>query len=797
MPSIESVTAPGLAVALPESALDMVPLGVAKVSGHEAITYGNRKLLQITGLPDWRGRTLSDVFCEEDLITVRKVLKERFEQRLASEYRIDITRYDDGRKVPVSITSFPETNEHNDVVGTLALVRDLTVEMAQKQMYQLVEKESDGARLLDAIAESLRPWVPFDRISVIRLNEERTHLRTIYDQGEAPKTSFRWWRIPPAVKDLLNCSEILVIDDIPTWYDAPERRSMLDDPAVQEFLKLGLVSTLSMPVRQNGAQVASIVLYRKKGHPFSGAEQGVVNDLPLAEAVSVALRNEKESNLNFLLDLIKQILSAYGSVKTVAQMIVGKIAEHYEWDYVSIYQAYEHTGQCRMIAETATKDGVALPEEERTSFSINEGIIGHVFRTGQGVSIEDIGESKEFRDIYIPRAGIKTRSELCVPIGKEVRWVLNVEDEQSNAFAPQEKRDLEDIAASLSSLLQRTLDYQYRTAVVERANDAIILTDIEGLIREVNPATCSLLRAPEEMIVRHPIEAFFADPEDAQALLKCVAFPNHEALMQRPLPAATAAETQVKVLLSVATLPGDTGGKIFIASDMTQFKRMQQLELAQDVYREVTGQIKTPMSLAIAWLRRFAQGKKTDGEDMAHKVIQQLQKAELTLDRLLLVERGDGVEIRHEVLISVNDLVDSIMQDMPERERDVVTATTLAPDDAHLRADAYEMRYCLQTVLSYLLRLAAEDDRIELDATRDGDGVAFALRGRAADVESVSDIESECRAAQVRAEISLGKETLIKIAGRNRGTFAEIIAPGGQQVTFRFAFPVVATGVPS
>ena len=794
--------APGLAVALPESALNMVPLGIAKVDRAQRLTYANKRMLQMAGLPGWEGYTLADVFAEEDLARVREGLRSRFEERVASEYRVDLKREDNGKLVPVSITAFPETNEANEVVGTLALVRDLTIEMAQKEMYRLVEKESNSERLLDAIVASLRPLVPFDRVSVVRLNEERTHLRTIYDQfigREAPPATFRWWRIHPSVKDILNSRKSLVINDLPHWYREPSRQPMLDDPIVKDFLKLGFVSTMSLPVSQNDMQVASIVLYRyEKSGPFNDAELEIADELPLAEAVSVALRSDTESNLNFLIELIMQTSSAHRSVKTVAQAIVDRISEHYGWPYVSIYQVYEHRRQFRLIAERALKDGLQLPKEQDSTFSIDEGVIGHVYRTRKGVTIADITKSDAFRRTYVAREGIDTRSELCVPVGKDARWLLNVEDNQTDAFAPQERRDLESIAAGLGSLLQRTLDYQYRTAVVERANDAIILTDIDGAIREINPATCDLLDMTKERVVGRPIQDFFADAEQARVLLEGGDFPNHEALMQRGADAAGDAEQQVKVLLSVATLPEEAGGKIFVASDMTQLQRIRQLELAQDLYREVTGQIKTPMALAIAWLRRSAHGRPTEGhtgaDELTHKVIQQLQKAELTLDRLMLVERRDGDEIRHEVLLSVNDMLDSIVRDMPIREREVVIVTRLPHDDAYVRADAYELRYCLQTVLSYLLRLTAEDDLIEMNANRSNGRITFSVCGHATALEAVDDIDTECRTGQVRAELSLGKSTLTRLAERNHGEFAEIASGLSGHVTFVFSFPDARKG---
>jgi PAS domain S-box-containing protein len=369
-----------------------------------------------------------------------------------------------------------------------------------------------------------------------------------------------------------------------------------------------------------------------------------------------------------------------------------------------------------------------------------------------------------------------------VPIGEDGRWLLNVEDEHSDAFAPEEMRDLEAIAVGLRSLLKRTLEYHYRSAVVSHANDAMLLVDERGVVFEVNPAAASLLRVPRERIENHPVAAFFADPQEARALLRGDSFPNHEVLMRR----GSADGELVKVLLSVAKLPEETGGRIFVASDMTQIERVEQLELTQGLYREITGQVKTPMSLAISWLRRHAQRDRLGADDVSHKVIQQLQKAELTLDRMMLIERDDRHEIRHEVLIPMDDLVESVLREMPERERAIVDRTGEA-------ADAYELRYCLQTVLSYLLRWAAEVDRIGLDIRREDAEVVVVASGRTESLQA--GIAAECRSGQARAELSLGRTTLARLARRNRGRYIEAASPADRErASFGFAFPIVGAG---
>jgi PAS domain S-box-containing protein len=812
----EPAAEPTLSVAFPAHAVDMVPLGIVRTDRDGRFTYANRPMLQLAGLPGWQGLAVADLFAGPERERVMTELASRFEQRAASEYTAELTHVD-GRAVPVSITAFPEMDATGEVVGALALVRDLSVEHAQQRMYRLVQTETDSTSLLDAIARTLAPLLPFDRLQVISLNQDRTHLRTIYPCSGADAATprqYRWWRVPESVGHLVRSQETLVIDDLPRWYAAPERRALLAEPAVQAFLAEGFVSMMSLPVCQGDQQVASIVLSRRGGHRFLPAERRLADELPLTEAVSVALRNEKEGTLSFLLDLMKHISSAYDSVNDVAQGIVDRIAQHYGWDEVSLFQVFPQrgdAGEIHMIAQWARHEAL---RRERRVYPMDAGVIGHVVREGRSVLVGDLENDPVFGGIFVPHSHTRTRSELCVPVGKGCRWLLNVEDKLADAFAPEERRDLEAIAAGLGALLERTLDHHYRMAIFGHANDAILLVDERGSVFEINDAGASLLRLPRAAIEGRPIADFLDDPEDARDLLRGESFLNDELVMRRAAPTqgATALDERVKVLMSVAPLPPELGGKIFIASDMTQVERVAQLELGQAAYREITRQVKTPMSLAISWLRRHAERSALPAQDIARRAVAQLERAELTLDRIMLAEPGLGDEAHREMPLSVAELLACVRDELPVHEREVVRVDG-GDTPAWLRGDAFELRYCLQTVLTYLLRLAAESDVIAVRVARGAADVAIVLSGRGerrpgarstSGQDDDGDVAMAASAGQVRMEMALGLGTLERLVARNHGRFAMRAAlddatagapaseaPAESTLAFHFSFPTI------
>jgi len=767
---------------LPCSAMEQMPLGIARVDRDGHLTYGNRRLLDMARHATWQGLSVRDLFRGEALQAVLEGLDRRGNSE-GEVYEVEMTR-GDGSCVPISITAFPETDADAKVIGTLALVHDLTLERATEAMVKHLQNIAGTSALLDAIGQVLRPLVPFDLMQVLRLNKAGTHLRAIYPESDAGKRSYRWWHIPDGMRHLLDNREPLVLNDLPSWYVEQRRQGLPADPAIEQFLDEKYTATLSLPVFHDGKQVASVVLCRKGGAQFTTGEAELAERLPLSEAVSVAQRNDTQNNLQFLLDLIRDIAGAYDSVQNVAQKVVERIDEHYGWDYVSIHQVDQARHSIRLIAQCSKRPEL---RSERTILKIGEGIVGFVHRERTAVMVSDIESDERFKGVYVRHRKAVTRSELCVPIGSGATWLLNVEDEKTGAFCPEDQTSLATVATSLDALLRRTLEYNYRSAVVNSASDAILLVDDRNEVFESNDAASALLQRPKDQIVGHSVAEFLADKEHAAVVLDGDSFANHGTFMDRRVADGS---TRVQVLLSVARLPPETPGRVFIASDLSQFVRVDELALARELFREIAGQVKTPMSLAIAWLRRYSAQELPTAGDVPQKVLQQLQKADLTLDRMLLIERGTRDAPHFPTLLPVGEFVIRSLDELPAREREAVSLHSDAPM-AWVRADAFELRYCLQTVLTYLLRLAATASRIEV-RTWESDGRVMLEIGGRTDAVAAPQIDVQCRGSQAVAELELGRKTLAELAARNGGRYGERV--DGDQTMFSFSFPKARSG---
>jgi PAS domain S-box-containing protein len=769
-------------VDLPKLAMDHVPLGMITADLDGRLTYANAAMLRIAARTTWEGLNVRDLFQGEDLEKVLDGIKRRADME-GGEYPAYLTR-PDGSKVHISITAFPEGGGGHVVHGALGLVRDLTLDDAYEAMVKHLEGLEKGHDLLEAVAAVLKPLVPFEQFKVVRLNRDRTCLRTIYPSNDEDKRGYRWWQVPHGLRRMLDGHDIIRLGDVRRWYEDCKREGLAPDPAIEKFLAQGFTSTMSLPVFVSGRQVASIVLARKGGAAFTDEEEQVADSLPLAEAASVALRHETESDLNFLIELIHDIAAAYESVDSICKTVVDRIALHHRWDYVSIHQVDVRRGFIRLVAQYSER-----PEHESKleRLPLGKGLLGETHRTRRLVRVDDTEHQTYFKDVYVAQPAMPTRSEMCVPIGKDALWILNIEDLNTNAFCPEDENNLTKVANSLDALLRCTLEANYRAAVMDSAKDAILLVDNGGDVFETNGAAEELFGRPRAALVGLRVAELFEDGERTGVLQSHDSFANHSVRMMR---LADSKPEPVNVLLSVARLPDETPGRVFIASDLSEVERSDELDVARDIYREIAGQVKTPMSLAISWLRRFSQERLPAAEDVPQKVLQQLQKAEVTLDRMLLIERGRQTAERFPTLLPVQDLICQSLDDLPERERTAIALSNDAPA-AWVRADAFELRFCIQTVLTYLLRLATKASRVEM-RTWEADGHVQLQIGGPADAMRAPGVQTKCRGGQAVAELALGRETLSALAGRNGGKFTGGLEDG--RAWFSFSFPSAQSG---
>lgn len=765
-------------IGLKREQLEELPWAITKVNRQGVFTYGNRAMCDIVGLENIEGKTLADLFRGDDLVVVREHLENRFSRGAADEYEVEAIRPTDGARVPVRCLAMPEVDNSGEVVGAIAIIHDLLAEDVSAKIHKAVEDERVSRAILRAVASQCERIVPFDMFGLSLFSADGEHSRIFYLYPEDQfQPGVRWRRMSGYEKKLIETKRVVNVADIEEWLARPEWRQYRDDPEVQGFIRWGLHSSLSFPVVSGGRVVARFGFARKRDKgPFSKLEEERLGRLPLRAAVRMVVHCGERDELKFRLELITKIVSGRGSTE-IAETVIHEIAQHYGWENVSIFQPDLQRRQFRLVKQKAQGKAFLLPDDWH--HPIDRGITGRVFQTQKPLNVSDV-TAPEFKDVYL--AGYPgSRSELCMPIlvGDGVYWVLNVEDSQQNAFAKEEQEGLESILKEVAVVLELVSRTRIFTELLDHTQDSVIQTDFQGKIVQANQATKRLLGYSEDEMKHKAFANYFKDKDQAQLVQAAEAeyVPNEEVRLLRK------DHSEASVLLSGTSLPREIGRKIYICNDLSTHKPIETMEILRRTYNEIASQIKTPLSLAFTWLAKLQRiESQPEAADILTKTLKQLNKVDLTYDHLLFYERvheREGtIAPTEKSVFEVPLLLKKIMQEMPDSESAQIVLTA-EPDVPMVRADLFQLWFCVESVLAYLLRFVAESGKISVTISARRGVITVAIRGHAPPVTGGAITDYDRSVIHAITEMALGEEVIQNFIENNHsGAFRKRPADG-------------------
>ena len=298
-------------------------------------------------------------------------------------------------------------------------------------------------------------------------------------------------------------------------------------------------------------------------------------------------------------------------------------------------------------------------------------------------------------------------------------WLLNIEDPQEHAFSSDEMEELQVVLGEIGAILEKAFQHHFLQEILQLASDAIIVIDDAWKVRQVNPAVEKLLGYSEKEMTNVSLEKIFVNQDDWQWLKKGGQIPGQEIQLGHKNGSVAA------VYVSTFELPHEVGGgTVLLAKDLSLIKRLEELDYLGKLYYEIAIQTKTPLSLLFKWIKRL-QGEiaAADRQDTLSKALKQLRKLTLTYDRLVLYDKKEGFVPYQPLLVDIEE----ILELLPEEWQKVLISKE--PDLPLLRADIFQLTFCLETIISYLLRAASQESQVTISVAHSGGSVTVRLRG--------------------------------------------------------------------
>lgn len=769
-------------VQLQNEVFDNLQLGIIRVNSERKITFMNKSLREMLDIAvdAWQDRSI-DWLAPDDEVKgiIERQLDERFGKGKSDEYEARFLRMD-GKPIPVKITAAPEKAPNGKVIRTIGVVRSMVLE----RLHELIEREHEPQKLLQSVMEEIQSAIPYDRVYVAMYSQDRAHVRALfrYSINGTPITERRWWATTPSILAWAERKVIVPVPDIEEFYEQEEFRHLKSDPAVQEILE-NFSSFIYYPVFREGKIVACAVFYSKHRGRYGQKDRKILEGLPLDSAILMALHYEEKKNLEFLLDLSKEISRAGDNMQKIAHILVDYIASYYDWENVALFEARRAQRHFHLLSQRTSED-FRIPDDFTQPFE--QGILGHVYRTRRPINVDDV-QKEEFRNIYEP-AVKQTRSELCIPIESgELFWLLNIEDPRKSAFSKDEELALVRLIDEVCVFLERTWLRTFLDQSLLSTSDAVWVTDNQGRISRTNPAALRLLKSSEADLVGCHLAEILREPAMAARLIESRQVPNVKIGLR------TRDGNFVNVLLSKFRLQEYFRTNVYIAKDLSAQERLEELEYLGKMYYEIATQTQTPLTLVFGWLERL--GRNTNDanvKEILDRTRRQLRKIELTYNRLSLYDKNRISEPAfpyNEVLCNIEEIWKIVAEDLPQNELQRIE-TRFDDGGRFIFGDLFQLSFCLETILSYLIRFLPEDEKIHLQGTTAGGRLQITIQGCLPGLKSASGEDGQRgRIAKTLAEMALGEEIITKFIQKHRGRYSGATWTG-DRIEFSIRIPL-------
>lgn len=757
-----------LTVRLKPAALDEIDMGVLRTSLDGRMLYMNRLARELAGPDVAPGATVQSLHLPDDS---RQLLESRIAERRHSssgwDYPLTVDRPDIGTQVHLRVSAVPELSLDGDVIGSIGLITDETMRRANLKIHEEINGAADWQGLLQAVDMRSRDVIAFDAIIISLISADRNALRKLYDRPkmETAAPAWRWWPMPAFVKaDLIRLTAAQP-DDVLALFESESYREMArNDIATREWLKLGYRHMLRRPVMRGGELQAMVTLLRLEDKPFSSEDAHRMDQLPIGEAVNMALALDAQKALEFGLELIGQLGAVAGDIDDVAKVLTQGLRTNFGWEHVSLFRVDTDAAMITLV-EQAANEGSRLPTDYTQS--ITHGLLGHVALSGQPVRAAEVSNS----DIYVE--GIAgTRSEMCLPVpGQPVRWILNVESTIASAFASEEQDAVSRLLKVAGMILDRTMALQFNATVLESVADAVIQTTTQGRIQHVNRACVQLLERPAETMIGSHFSTLISAPGDEPD-------PPGFATRLVGLPRLAPAEIEllpqqgspIPVLLSGESLPPQLGGKVYVASDLRARLQVQRMDSLQQVFRQVASESRLPLGLISAYLSELgSMSLGEDADELIDRSLRQLRRADLPLERIVrLAALGEGQELPVRP-IDLAAFAARLVGELPltqAREVQIGPATGMP----QVLATRQELGFCAASVLGFLLRMKAQRDAVQIDIDGAASRPVLTFGLVDAGTREPSDTRLEARSEQQR-DFALAIPVIQGLMKRMRGGF--------------------------
>jgi NtrC-family two-component system sensor histidine kinase KinB len=383
---------------------------------------------------------------------------------------------------------------------------------ALRQTARAINMSQDLDQILYTILNQLIQAVPHQGAMILLREDER--LRAIAVTGSAvvdkPSPPVFTPTDSPAIFHALRQGRTIVADDAEQPID-------LGSFTLSKPIRAWVIA----PLRAGGETMGLVILVSHKPHIYNDQDISTFNAFADHIAIAVAnhrLAQETDQRLRELafLNETGQAITSTLNLDRILQLLLERVRDLLRIDAASIALRDEHTGE--LVYEAASGEGASGVLGVR--LKPGQGIAGWVAETGKPLVVPDVYKDARFFPGIDKKTGMTTQAILCVPIVLKghVVGIIQALNPDEVSFDEQALELLTALAGlAATAIYNARLFAQVRSAearyegLFEDSVNPIIITDLNGIIVDVNRNACSLLGQTKESLQGANLTRFRSD----------------------------------------------------------------------------------------------------------------------------------------------------------------------------------------------------------------------------------------------------------------------------------------------
>ena len=224
----------------------------------------------------------------------------------------------------------------------------------------------------------------------------------------------------------------------------------------------GARSVLLVPLRYRRQTVGLLSLESMHSDAFTQYDEHLIVVIAsyIAGLIEYGrLREEAEArarNLGLIHEVVQQIIGLSNKME-IAQITADLVAQYFRYELAGVILINDD-GKSPILGMGGSRATLVQRELEHEGFLMQDGITGHVFKTGENILVNDTVHDRLYKTLHSWNAG----SELCVALkdGDQILGVIDVESAQQNAFNDNDLMAMESLAGVLVTVVSSADQYE-------------------------------------------------------------------------------------------------------------------------------------------------------------------------------------------------------------------------------------------------------------------------------------------------------------------------------------------------